>query len=95
MPTSGQWCFDLSWCQRNPDLICSSSFESQINVYSLMGGQHNVIHQTSSKIMDSFGVDSSNNSPSEKHKQTVQLIPQLKIAPKWMKRSCGAKFGVC
>jgi protein transport protein SEC31 len=96
LPTSGQWCFDVSWSQRNPDLICASSFEGQINVYSLMGGKYNVIHQTSSKIMDSFGVDSSakQDTPLEVQQQITQTIPQLKIAPKWMKRPCGASFGV-
>lgn len=98
MPTSGQWCFDLSWCQRNPDLICASSYEGQINVYSLMGGKYNVMHQTSSKIMDSFGVmDSSNKMvlpPQTPPSVQQQIIPQLKIAPKWMKRPCGVSFGV-
>lgn len=61
-----------------------------------MGGKYNVVHQTSSKIMDSFGVDSNTNptAPTDVHKQTTQSIEQLKIAPKWMKRTCGAKFGV-
>lgn len=94
LPTSGQWCFDVSWCERNPNLVCASSFESQINVYSLMGGKFNVVHQTSSKIMDSFGVDTNTNSPASNiHQQTTQVISQLKIAPKWMKKTCGARFG--
>jgi len=61
-----------------------------------MGGKYNVIHQTSSKIMDSFGVDSSakQDTPLEVQQQVTQTIPQLKIAPKWMKRPCGASFGV-
>jgi len=97
LPTSGQWCFDLSWCARSPDLICASSFEGQVNVYSLMGGKYNVVHQTSSKIMDSFGVDQHapvSAMPVEQQQQTTQIIQQLKIAPKWMKRTCGACFGV-
>ena len=100
LPTSGQWCFDLAWCKRNPDLICASSFEGQVNVYSLMGGKYNVVHQTSSKIMDSFGVDSATGAgptvppvTAEQH-HTTQIVQQLKIAPKWMKRPCGASFGV-
>ena len=96
LPTSGQWCFDVSWCKSNPDLICASSFEGQVNVYSLMGGKYNVVHQASSKIMDSFGVDSNNPVavvPVEQQ-HTTQVVQQLKIAPKWMKRPCGASFGV-
>ncbi len=61
-----------------------------------MGGKYNVIHQTSSKIMDSFGVDSSikQDTPLEVQQQVTQTISPLKIAPKWMKRLCGASFGV-
>jgi len=60
-----------------------------------MGGTFNVVHQTSSKIMDSFGDVATNaNSPASNiHQQTTQVISQLKIAPKWMKKPCGARFG--
>jgi protein transport protein SEC31 len=92
LPTIGQWCFDLSWSRRNPDLVCASSFEGQVNVYTLMGGKYNVIQQTSSKIMDSFG-DVPNTPPATSQQQQItQQIPQLKIAPKWLKRPCGARF---
>ena len=97
LPTSGQWCFDLSWCQRHPDLICTSSYEGQINVYSLMGGKYNVMHQTSSKIMDSFGVMDNSTCPQTPpaiQQQQQIIIPQLKIAPKWMRRPCGVSFAV-
>jgi hypothetical protein len=99
LPTVGQWCFDLSWCKRNPDLICSSSYEGHINVYSLMGGKYNIVHQTSSKIMDSFGVDSNyhgmpSTPPAVQQQQTTHIIPQLKRAPKWMRKTCGATFAV-
>lgn len=95
LPTPGQWCFDLSWCKRYPNLIASASLEGQVNVYSLMGGRFNVAQPTSSKIMDSFGVDSLANIPeSPTAKNAPQFVDQLKIAPKWMKRACGATFGV-
>ena len=94
LPTNGQWCFDISWCNRNPDLICASSYEGQINVYSLMGGKFDVAHQTSNKIMDSFGVDPvTPNSPvAQTFNYTTQVVHQLKIAPKWMKVPCRANF---
>ncbi|CAF0785032.1 unnamed protein product [Brachionus calyciflorus] len=94
LTTVGQWCFDLSWSKRNPDLICTSSFESQVNVYSLMGGRFNVTLTTSSKIMDSFGVDNNEvpGSPIAMPQQTIQVVEPLKLAPKWMKRPCGARF---
>ena len=96
LPTSGQWCFDVSWSKRSPDLICASSYEGQINVYSLMGGKYNVNHQTSTKIMDSFGESSSTPSTPNlvQQNQSTHVIQQLKIAPKWMKKPCRANFGV-
>ena len=96
LPTNSQWCFDLSWSKRSPNLFCASSFEGQTNVYSLMGGKFNVAQQTSSKIMDSFGVlDNSGNMQQQQVQQVqevTQVVQQLKVAPKWMKRPCGASF---
>jgi protein transport protein SEC31 len=97
LPTNSQWCFDIDWSRRNPNLVAASSFEGQINVYSLMGGKYNVMHQTSSKIMDSFGVvDNFNNVNlnQQQQQQTTHVVQQLKLAPKWMKRPCGASFAV-
>jgi hypothetical protein len=63
-----------------------------------MGGKYNIMHQTSSKIMDSFGVDSAYHgmpsTPPAQQQQITHIIPQLKRAPKWMKRTCGASFAV-
>lgn len=94
LTTVGQWCFDLCWSKRNPNLVCTSSFESQVNVYSLMGGRYNVTLTTSSKIMDSFGVDNNDipGSPTAIPQQSVQIIEPLKMAPNWMKKPCGARF---
>ncbi len=55
-----------------------------------MGGKYNVMHQTSSKIMDSFG--DTTNIPQTPPSVQQQIIPQLKLAPKWMKRPCGVSF---
>jgi protein transport protein SEC31 len=104
LPTNSQWCFDLEWSKRHPDLFCASSFEGQTNVYTIMGGKFNVANQTSSKIMDSFGVlgDGVSNEQAlaiqqqqQQQQQTVtQTVAQVKLAPKWMKRTCGARFAV-
>ena len=61
-----------------------------------MGGKYNVMHQTSSKIMDSFGVTDSSTCPQTPPaiQQQQIIIPQLKIAPKWMRRPCGVSFAV-
>ena len=38
LPSTAQWCFDVQWCPRNPDMISVASFDGRICVYSLMGG---------------------------------------------------------
>jgi protein transport protein SEC31 len=57
-----------------------------------MGGKYNVIQQTSSKIMDSFGDVPTTPPVVSQQQQITQQIPQLKLAPKWMRRTCGACF---
>jgi hypothetical protein len=60
-----------------------------------MGGKHDLKPDTSNKIMDSFGVASSSAPPMTQQVQVqTQIIPQLKYAPKWMRRPCGVAFGV-
>lgn len=58
-----------------------------------MGGKYDVKPETNSKIMDSFGVHSSSAPLNSPVMPTTQVVPQLKIPPKWMKRACGASFG--
>jgi protein transport protein SEC31 len=41
LPTSGQWCFDLAWSQRNPDLICTSSYEGIIYLKIVLNNINN------------------------------------------------------
>ena len=38
----------MKWCPRNPNVICTPSFDGHISVYSLMGG---------SGVADQSGVD--------------------------------------
>jgi hypothetical protein len=59
-----------------------------------MGGKHDMKPETSTKIMDSFGVSSAAQVPAQPVPIETRIIPQLKYAPKWMKRLCGATFGV-
>ena len=40
---SNQWSFNVSWYPRNPAVIAASSFDSRVSIYSLMGGQQQVI----------------------------------------------------
>ena len=91
---SSQWCFDVSWSTRYPQLISTASYESIISIYSLMGGKYDIKPETSNKIMDSFGVSSNGPLVQQPVQLQTQIIPQLKTAPKWMKRPCGVSFGV-
>jgi len=45
LPTSGQWSFDVSWCPRNPAVIASASFDGRVSIYSLLGGQQQVMRR--------------------------------------------------
>ena len=38
LPSTAQWCFDVQWCPRNPEMISVASFDGHICVYSLLGG---------------------------------------------------------
>ena len=38
LPCPAQWSFDVQWCPRNPNMICTPSFDGHISIYSLMGG---------------------------------------------------------
>ena len=38
LPTTAQWSFDVAWCPRNPAVVCTSSFDGHVSVFSLMGG---------------------------------------------------------
>jgi len=38
LETHAQWCFDVQWCPRNPNIVSSGSFDGHISIHSLMGG---------------------------------------------------------
>ena len=58
-----------------------------------MSGKYDIKPETSNKIIDSFGVSSNGPSVQQPIQIQQQIIPQLKNAPKWMKRRCGMSFG--
>lgn len=91
--TTTQWCFDVSWCPRNPALVAGCSFDGTVSVYSLFGGS--VIQaQTTSKIADSFpGMDNLQQAPVPQT-NTMTVSQDLKKPPKWLRRPAGAVFGV-
>ena len=38
LETNVQWCFDVQWCPRNPNVVSTGSFDGRILIHSLMGG---------------------------------------------------------
>ena len=93
----GCWSFDISWCRKNPAIIATSSFDGKVSVYSLLGGQQQIQqNKTTAAIADSFpGMESMQplSQPVSTSQSSSSTINQLKIAPKWMKTPCGARFG--
>lgn len=90
--STSQWYSDISWCPRNPAVVAASSFDGNVSIYSLFGGQQQQV-QTSSKIADSFpGME---QIPQEAfHQQThTAVYHDLKKPPKWLKRPSGISFG--
>jgi hypothetical protein len=91
MPTSCQWSFDVSFCPRNPIVLSTSSFDGRISLYSLAGGSQQPV--TSSKLADSFpGMDLDMSHTPVPAQKPISL--NLRDAPKWLKRPCGASFAV-
>jgi protein transport protein SEC31 len=91
MPTSVQWAFDVSFCPRNPVLISTSSFDGRISLYSLAGGTQ--LPVTSSNLAESFpGMDLNMTHAPVPAQKPLSL--NLRDAPKWLKRPCGASFAV-
>jgi len=92
--TTNQWYSDVSWCPRNPALVATSSLDGNVSIYSLFGGSQQQI-QTSNKIADSFpGMDAFDNAPPVPQNTTQTVYADLKKPPKWLKKPCGASFGV-
>lgn len=90
--TTSQWCFDVSWCPRNPALVSGCSFDGTVSIYSLFGGSV-VQAQTTSKIADSFpGMDTSLQAPVPQP-LSQHVANDLKKPPKWLRRPVGGSFG--
>ncbi|XP_063895129.1 protein transport protein Sec31A isoform X2 [Helicoverpa armigera] len=91
-----QWVFDVSWCPRDPSLLVSASFDQQLAVHSLLGGERpDITTHTSSNIMDSFGgLDTFSALPAVTRAAAPAPTPkqQLPRPPSWLKRPVAAKF---
>lgn len=91
--TTNQWCFDVSWCPRNPAIIAGCSFEGTVSVYSLFGGSVSTV-QTTNKIADSFpGMDATMQAPMPQT-SVYHETNDLRKPPKWLKKPVGACFAV-
>ncbi|CAG7824437.1 unnamed protein product [Allacma fusca] len=89
IPTTSQWSFDVSFCPRNPLVISSCSFDGRVSIFGLSGGAQQPV--TSSKLADSFpGMDMTIAQTPVPTQKPATL--QLRDAPKWLKRPCGASF---
>uniref|UniRef100_F6QXG1 Protein transport protein Sec31A n=1 Tax=Ciona intestinalis TaxID=7719 RepID=F6QXG1_CIOIN len=104
LETGAQWCFDVQWCPRNPNILSTGSFDGCISIHSIMGGspvqsndqnqaqRNKVAYFIFSLIADAFGSDAfAGDAPQQQHTQPKKTIP-LKKPPKWMRRPCAASF---
>jgi protein transport protein SEC31 len=90
IPTSSQYSFDVSFCPKNPIVIASSSYDGRVSIFGVSGGVQTPV--TSSKLADSFpGMDMALSTPVPSQQPAFL---QLRDAPKWFKRPCGASFAV-
>jgi len=91
LPTTSQWCFEVSWCPRNPGVISTASFDGHVTISSVMGGgaAHSV---TPDKVASSFGGDAFAGQQYAQQQQQTPAAEPLKKPPRWMRRPCGANF---
>lgn len=97
LPTTSQWSFDVRWCPRNPAMICTSSFDGNVSMFSLMGGGTTEQMVEQQKVNDAFDADDPFGSQIQQQQQQQQKVTTtapLKKPPKWLRRPCGAKFAV-
>uniref|UniRef100_A0A7N9AZL3 Protein transport protein Sec31A n=1 Tax=Mastacembelus armatus TaxID=205130 RepID=A0A7N9AZL3_9TELE len=101
LPTSSQWCFDIQWCPRNPEVLSAASFDGHIDIYSIMGGSSQAQSQRQAdQISNSFGnmdpFGTGQTLPPLQLPQTTAPPPAtvnpLKKPPKWIRRPVGASF---
>ncbi|XP_031552702.1 protein transport protein Sec31A-like [Actinia tenebrosa] len=95
LPTTSQWSFDVRWCPRNPAMICTSSFDGNVSLFSLMGGGTTEQMVEQQKVNDAFDADDPFGSQLQQQQQQQQKVTTaapLKKPPKWLRRPCGAKF---
>ncbi|XP_037071557.1 protein transport protein Sec31A-like [Pollicipes pollicipes] len=92
LSASPQWNFSVRWCPRNPALIAASSFDGRVSVYNVMGKVEEPPVSPASTLVDSFpdmaGVAAA--LPAVQRRTSVPLTRP----PGWMRRPCGATFGV-
>ncbi|XP_071322081.1 protein transport protein Sec31A isoform X8 [Trachinotus anak] len=100
LPTSSQWCFDIQWCPRNPQVLSAAGFDGYIDIYSIMGGSSQAQSQRhADQISNSFGnmdpFGTGQTLPPLQLPQTTAppaTVNPLKKPPKWIRRPVGASF---
>ncbi|KAJ1680430.1 protein transport protein S31 [Spiromyces aspiralis] len=83
LPAGNNWVFDVQWCQHNPNVISTASFDGRVGVYSIESSNRQ--GQARAQIVDDPFA------PNALATQGESLY--LKRAPKWLARSCSATFG--
>ncbi|XP_065065412.1 protein transport protein Sec31A-like [Rhopilema esculentum] len=91
LPTTSQWCFEVSWCPRNPGVISTASFDGHVTVSSVMGSGA-ASSNVPDKVASSFGGDAFAGQAQVASQQPA--AEPLKKPPRWMRRPCGANFAV-
>jgi protein transport protein SEC31 len=78
-------------------MICTSSFDGNVSLFSLMGGGTTEQMVEQQKVSDAFDADDPFGSQIQQQQQQQQkpvVSAPLKKPPKWLRRPCGAKFAV-
>ncbi|XP_020777277.2 protein transport protein Sec31A isoform X2 [Boleophthalmus pectinirostris] len=98
LPTGNHWCFDIQWCPRNPAVLSAASFNSCINIYSIMGGTSQAqshVDEVSHSFgtMDPFGTGQTLPLLELPQSGTISTtVNPIKKPPKWIQRPVGASF---
>ncbi|KAJ3357627.1 protein transport protein S31 [Allomyces javanicus] len=86
LPHANNWCFDVQWCARNPDLLSVASFDGSVTVQSLLPSEPAPPASPTTVANDPFAAIA----PAA---TSVASTIALKQPPKWMRRPCSVAFG--
>ncbi|KAI9220660.1 hypothetical protein BC828DRAFT_438756 [Blastocladiella britannica] len=90
LPHADNWCFDVQWCTRNPDLLSIASFDGSVTVQSLMPSETAAPTSPLMTPSDPFALitPSHGSTTTDAHSAI-----SLKKPPKWLRRPVSVAFG--